>query len=43
MYKMWKMFEFLPKEGFSFRIKGKDKNERICKKEQNKFSSNVML
>ena len=33
MYKMWEMFKFLPKEGFSFRIKGKDKNEKICKKE----------
>lgn len=43
MHKMWKMFKFLPKKGFSIRIKGKDKNERIYKKEQNKFSSNVML
>ena len=43
MHKMWKVFQFLPQNGFSFRIKGKDKNERIYKKEQNKFSSNVML
>ena len=43
MHKMWKMFKFKKKKGFSIRIKGKDKNERIYKKEQNKFSSNVML
>ena len=34
MHKMWKMFKFLPKKGFSIRIKGKDKNDDIKEKVQ---------
>ncbi len=41
MHKMWKMFKFLPKEGFSFRIKGKGKMKEFIKK--NKVNLVVML